>query len=776
MKKALLFIAAILISVSVFAQTRTTFISEHFDGSTMPTGWQIAGSGTSNWSISATTNAGGAANELHLAWSPQFNGTSRVIMPEVDLTGVTSVIVSFKHALDNYSGSHTLGIATSSDGGTTWHDGWTQNYASSGAWNVTQTVTTADMGSSSVRFCLYYTGNSYNINDWFFDDIEIFTQENIDMSLCSIDVLGTMGAGDVNVAFTVQNKGIETVNNFKMTYEVDDWGIVEEVFTTSMAPLATQQFTFNTPVTLIPGSYNLTLNIVEVNGTDDDDPNNNTLEKTIGIALGSTQKIPMIEHFSSSTCGPCVSVNTQMLNFTNTHPGMFTYTKYQMNWPGNGDPYYTEEGGARRIYYNVSAVPQCFLDGADQGYAAVQTTVFNQHYDDPAFGDVRGSFNVSGNTITVKVDFMSYYDMTAEKAFVTVNEKETHGNVGSNGETSFHHIFMKFLTPTSGEALNIPAGECQHFEWSQDMSSTHVEEMSDLEVSAWIQNYATHEVINSHFMYEYTDIHPYPVQNLAAALNGTTLTATWNAPEGGNALSYNVYVNGELAENTTDTDFTSIVSGDFYVVSVEAVYTDDMTSVKIVKIATDEASTLTLSTTELELEEGVYEYSFGITNQTSNPVTITEIAENPETNYLIIELEGSTPLPFELLPGHSINVNVTPIVAPADMKSMVTTFINVVSNLGTQTVNVTLNPAWYDGVDENGSSYEIYPNPTNGNIVVKGNNINEVEVYNLCGQKVLSVNGSQNVNVDMSSLTSGVYMVKVVDNNGNETVNKVVKR
>ena len=773
MKKTLLFIAAILMSVSVYAQTRTSFISEHFDGSTMPSGWQVTGSGTSNWSISATTNAGGAANELHLAWSPQFNGTSRMVMPEVDLTGVTSVVVSFKHALDNYSGSHTLGIATSSDGGTTWHDGWTQSYSSSGAWNVTQTVSTADMGNSSVKFCLYYTGNSYNINDWFFDDIEIFTQENIDMSLCSIDLNSTMGAGTSDVKFTVQNKGLETVNNFKMSYQIDNEPAVEEVFTASLASLATSQFTFAEPMTLLPGSYSLTVTILEVNGVNDDDPSNNTLTKEIGVALGSTQKIPMIEHFSSSTCGPCVSVNTTMLNFTNSHPGMFTYTKYQMNWPGNGDPYYTAEGGARRTYYNVSAVPQCFLDGADQGYAAVQTTVFNQHYEDPAFGDVRGSFNVSGNTITVKVDFMSYYDMTAEKAFVTVNEKETHGNVGTNGETSFHHIFMKFLTPTLGEALNIPAGECQHFEWTQDMSSTHVEEMSDLEVSAWIQNYDSHEVINSHFLYEYTDIHPYPVQNLAVNVNNGTLVAGWAAPEGGNALSYNVYINGEIAGNVTTTEFTTSVTEEFNVVAVEALYQDDMTSVKIVKSTAAPASTLTLSTTDIVFDEMTEEQHLIISNNTANAVTISEIAENPETEYLAIEFEGLIVLPYTLEPGESMQVNIAPYIID---RAQVSTFINIVSTVGTQSVNVTVDSSWYDGVAENSSSYEIYPNPTNGNIMVSGANINQVEVYNLCGQKVLSVNGSQNVNVDMSNLTSGIYMVKVVDNNGNETVNKVVKK
>ena len=68
-------------------------------------------------------------------------------------------------------------------------------------------------------------------------------------------------------------------------------------------------------------------------------------------------------------------------------------------------------------------------------------------------------------------------------------------------------------------------------------------------------------------------------------------------------------------------------------------------------------------------------------------------------------------------------------------------------------------------------------NPTNGNITVCGEEINMVEVYNLCGQKVMAIEAnSSNVNVNMNALATGVYMVRIVDNNGNATVNKVVKR
>jgi hypothetical protein len=586
MKKTLLFIAAVLMSASMFAQTRTTFISEHFDGTSAPAGWTVMGSGTSNWGISATQNAGGEANELVLVWSPQFNGTSRMVMPAVDLTGISSVVVSFKHALDNYTGSHTIGIATSSDGGATWNVGWQQNYSSSNSWSVTQDITTTDMGNSNVQFCLFYTGNSYNINNWYFDDIEIFSMENLDLALNSINMNSTMGSGTAEVAFTVQNKGLEAINQFKMGYQIDEEAIVEQTFDVTLASLATQQFSFAVPAAFIPGSYNLTVGIMEVNGSDDDDPSNNVLEKVINVALGETQKIAMIEHFSSSTCGPCVSVNTGMSNLTNQaqNQGKFTYTKYQMNWPGNGDPYYTEEGGVRRQFYGVNAVPNVCLEGTNLGATTMTQAQLDNAYNTPSFADVRGSFNVDGNNITVKVDFMAYYDMTVEKAFVTVNEKETHNNVGTNGETSFHHVFMKFLTSPSGDALNIPAGEYQHFEWTQNMTGTHVEEMNDLEVSAWIQNIASHEVMNSHFMYEYTDIHPYPVRDfvIEEAENGVSLT--WNDPEGGNAVAYNVYLNGELlAENLTETQYNYPCEYGYYVFEVEALYENDMTSVKMVK-------------------------------------------------------------------------------------------------------------------------------------------------------------------------------------------------
>lgn len=586
MKKTLLFAFAMLFATAMMAQNRAVLLQESFDGTTMPAGWSVAGLGLGNWSVSPTNNAGGAANEMHLTWSPQFNGLSRLVTPAVDLTGINSLVFSFKHALDNYTGNNIIGIATTSDGGTTWNEAWSQGYNTSNSWTVSQEISTPDMGQANVQFCIFFNGNSYNINDWYFDDIMVFTLENLDLAITSPTLPDFIGSGETAFGINVFNFGATTVTSVEATYEVEGMEPITETFEVEIPSLGSETLIFPTTTLLSPGTYNVAYSINLVNGQEDDVLDNNTAEKAVFAAIGTAERIPMIEHFSSSTCGPCVSVNTQMLNFCNNNPGRFTYTKYQMNWPGNGDPYYTAEGGTRRDYYGVNAVPQCFLDGEDQGYAAVQQTVFDQHAERTAFVDIRGSFVVEGNTINIKADIIPFIDADA-RVFVSVNEKETHNNVGGNGETSFHHVFMKMLPDAQGTTVNLVTCEPQHFEFTQDMSGTHVEEMSDLEVSIWVQNYDSKEMFNSRFAYEYTEEHPYAVENLTLIQDEeaeeNTMVASWDAPTMGNPTGYNVYVNNELvAENISDLSYTFAGElGAFYTVAVVALYGDDKTSIKM---------------------------------------------------------------------------------------------------------------------------------------------------------------------------------------------------
>lgn len=783
MKKFLLFAFALLLATASMAQNRVVLLQESFDGASMPAGWSIDAH-ESNWSVSATNNAGGQANEMHLAWSPQFNGMSRLVSPAVDLTGINSLVFSFKHALDNYSGANTIGVATTSDGGTTWNQAWTQSYSTSGAWSVSQEISTSDMGQANVQFCIFFNGSSYNINDWFFDDISAFTLENLDLGLESVTLNDFVGSGETSFGINVFNYGVTTVTSVQATYAVEGLEPVTETFTVNIPSLGTQTLNFTTSTMLVPGSYNVAYSIDLVNGQEDDVTANNTYEKGVSVAIGAAEKIPMIEHFSSSTCGPCVNVNTTMLNFCNNNPGRFTYTKYQMNWPGNGDPYYTEEGGVRRNYYGVNAVPQCFLDGEDQGYAAITQAVFDQHAERTAFMEVRGSFSVSGNTISVKADVMPYIDAEA-RVFISVNEKETHNNVGGNGETSFHHVFMKMLPDAQGTTVNFTSCENQHLEFTQDMSGTHVEEMSDLEVSIWVQNYNTKETFNSHFAYEYTDVHPYPVENLIvtdqAPMREGLMVATWDAPANGNPIGYDVYVNNVLvAESITDTEYSFESEPDvFYVVGVVAKYENDMSSVKVLASAASSLQDMGLVNygspyvylTVEEPEADVYVTNANFASHT--PIEVTAITEANPTGDQYVVIEPMNALPYTLAEGEEFHFMIGPN-APAG-RSVAETFVKVESDGGEVVYNVTVDGELLT-VTELSSTAKVYPNPANNQVRIESaKNIQSVMVYNVMGVLVETIPAnSMIVNVNLSQYSNGVYFFNIRQSDGTISNQRVV--
>ena len=583
MKKLLLVMLSLLIGSAMMAQSRTTLFEEHIDGTSMPAGWNIMGAGQNNWSVSPTNVAGGDANELLLSYAPTFNSTSRLVLPAVDLTGYESVVFSFRHYLDNYSGGHILGIATTSDNGVTWNQGWQQNYSSDGGHLVAEQITTPDMGKENVRFCVYYTGNSYNIDAWYFDDFEIFTMENADLKLTKVLVPSIVANGaPTNVGFEVINHGSSQAIMVEASYQVNDEEPVSQIFATNLSSLGSATLQFDTPFQVLPGSYQLKVNILKMNNAEDDDATNNEKVVNFACAYGNTDRIPMIEHFSSSSCPPCVAVNTMMNTFFSNNVDRFGYVKYSMNWPGNGDPYYTQEGNVRRGYYGVSAVPDLYIDGVQRSSSGFQGS-FNNAAAIPAYADIRGLYTIEGNVVHISFDVMSYVAMENVRMYVIVNEKETKNNIGGNGETSFHHVMMKMIPDAYGTTLTLDGCETRHFDFTQDMSATHVEEMSDLEVVVFLQNNGSREVYNSHFLNNGGD-YPAPVENLMVTVEDNretgVATASWDAPAGVTPLGYKVILNGEVVEElTTNLSYSfDIEDGEFSVIEVQAIY-DGYTSV-----------------------------------------------------------------------------------------------------------------------------------------------------------------------------------------------------
>lgn len=63
--------------------------------------------------------------------------------------------------------------------------------------------------------------------------------------------------------------------------------------------------------------------------------------------------------------------------------------------------------------------------------------------------------------------------------------------------------------------------------------------------------------------------------------------------------------------------------------------------------------------------------------------------------------------------------------------------------------------------------------------ITSGNEIQQVKVYSITGKEVLflnSIDAQRNIEINVSNLHQGIYLVETIDVNNNETVQKVIKR
>ena len=759
MKKTLLLTIALLFSAMVFAQNRATFVDESFNGSELPDGWTTSEVGTNNWKISLTTYSGGDGNELKLSWDPKFEGVTRLITTPFNLSEVEEMVVSFKHFFDNFRDNeftHTIGIATSSDNGATWNTGWSQEYTMTGVYDVKATFTTSDMGKNNVILCLFYEGISQNMDNWFFDDLMIYEQSEFDLRIIDIEMPNTIETGEKEISFTVENLGTAVVNSFEAKIKASNWETAalatfeQDIDNSEIVQVTYKDKTFNAIARNKP--YNISVEILSINGNKDQDASNNYKDKNISVAFNKAQRIPMIEHFSSSTCGPCVAVNQQMHTLTQNNEGNFTYTKF----PTSGDPYNNFEASHRIQEYGFTGVPNIFLDGRSIGNNYLTQAQLDERREVPAYADIRGAFSIEDDIIYVIADFMSYITLENAVAFITVNEKTTTKNTGSNGETEFHHIMMKMLKSKSGNPVSINAGEYQRLEFTHNMSLTNVEELNDLEVALWLQDPETKEIYNSSFAYAYTN-HCYPIQNLT--FNEDDNTLTWEAPEEGTPKSYKVFVNGQLASESSALNYSLTSSEETFTAEVIAVYDNEKTSVGVAKLFGEVEDYVTVEAPRNVTANPTSTSSIKLTwdaaaNATSYNIYRDDILvkNTTETNYTDEGLEYNTEYCY--------------------------TVTSVLDDIESEHSEKVCAKTLGEGIEETTTSLRIYPNPVLDRLYIETQTqALTIEIYDVFG-KVQNLKNSETQklrnSIDVSSLKSGIYFVKINTEKGN-IVKRIIK-
>jgi hypothetical protein len=486
--RKLLPILIVTLALSVSLKGQSIFTEDFSAGTMPPTGWSIDAH-TANWSNVDSDNAGGTTPEAMFSWDPDFIGDSRLISPIVVTTGYTELLLKFKHFVDDYGGygGYSVGVATRSAMGP-WNVAWELDVMENvGPETKIVLLETADVGSDSFEFCIFFSGDSYNVDYWYIDDVELLVPKMTDGVMYSID-MSAYSLGDILVGGSILNMGLEAITSLDISAQVDEEPVINYSLT-GMSIIVGQSYSFvGDYLDLAPGDHPMKLWIVNVNGAPDEDLSNDTLETVLHVASLSVARRPLFEEFTSSTCGPCANFNTNVFNpFVEAHGDEMTLIKYQMYWPSPGDPYYTEEGGVRMDYYGVGYVPDLYVDGMQtETTSGGVSDAFSNSLLTPAFLDLAAYHAIDGSLITVNVDIMPHISGTFEVQIV-VFENVTTGNIGSNGETEFHHVMMKMLPDAFGTTIELTDGVTSSLEYSADLSSTNVEEMDDLGVAVFIQ-------------------------------------------------------------------------------------------------------------------------------------------------------------------------------------------------------------------------------------------------------------------------------------------------
>ena len=363
-------------------------------------------------------------------------------------------------------------------------------------------------------------------HEFYIDDIcyiyTPYTPLTYDMKAIDLDLVSNIAL--TNAPFTISgdilNISATTITSLDINYSINGaTPIVDNLSGLNLLLFDTLSFnhtiTWNPPTT---GSYLVEIWASNLNGNSDMDTSNDILSDSIHIWNDLAVKKPLIETFTSSTCGPCNPANITAEALFIQNPGIITSIKYQADWPGTGDPYYTDEVGNRIAYYGINSVPRMEIDGGwDQNGNNITQQVIDDYVNELCLINLSSTYSISGQTVDVDITVNPLENFNSNNLVVhsAIIEETTYLNVKNNGESQFEHVVKKMVPSDNGTSINsLVAGQqvslnLQHifqgnYRLPSDASNPinhttehSVENFSNLMVAVWIQDVITKEVYQS---------------------------------------------------------------------------------------------------------------------------------------------------------------------------------------------------------------------------------------------------------------------------------------
>lgn len=379
--KTVLVLILVWLQVIVFSQ-KVHFIEGFNNDNMPPEGWLIedpAAPNSPRWSFSHSHNADGQYQEMKFV----NGGTAgfRLISPTLNIEEYSNAHLSFKQLLVGDYGGGQVQIQTRV-ANQAWNTVWSLNnndYLNNEDPEIIDfEIPGLDLQEGSFQFCYFINSPSFSVENWYIDDIILYSIVEDDLCVQSITNSKHWVEDEVFIPeVVVSNGGLSNYQNFTVSCIIRD----EDENQVSSQAIEVSQLNSAEGLTLTFDGVELPIDEhmyrVEffLDNFDDDNNDNNT--KSIFIDNYKLGRQDILKEFSTGTwCQYCPTAShaiEQMEEEGGYDMAIIEYHGY--------DPFEIPEGLNRlEGYYNTFAYPSSYTNG-DQGGPNYngQTNAYNYH-------------------------------------------------------------------------------------------------------------------------------------------------------------------------------------------------------------------------------------------------------------------------------------------------------------------------------------------------------------------------------------------------------------
>ena len=784
-----------------------------------PEGWTIedpAAPTSPRWHFSHSHHASGQYQELQF-----INGGEvgfRFISPVFNLSNYTNLHLSFKQLINASNIGGEVHIQTRSNNGiwsTVWSRGLDAYFNNTTSEQISIEILGVDIQNENFQFCFFVDSPSFSINNWYIDDIDLYSNLNHDLAVSKV-LNNKHWVNDAPIVpqIEIYNNSINSVQQLPLKLKIYNYAgeelydqsmTIEDIESNAISTVSFPEFNF-------PEDDQMYMLQVFLDNYTDDNGENDTILFYIDNYSSGRQDI--LKEFSTGTwCQYCPNAVHGLEQMEEEGIDNLAVIEYH-----EGDEYENQSSHSRLIdYYKTTAYPSSYTNGAVGGYTYNgQMEAYNEQMQ---FGSAIELFisgeAINGSTYDVDINIVKHLPFVDDYTILHLALTESNIPEEWYGEAFVQYVNRHMYPDENGILIDLMTPEEDRYSYSISLDNGWVPQ--ECELVAFLQNKFTGEVYQAKMAHltalpmkspELTFIPEnastnIPIDFQFSILSDIPLRNIDDSEITNGNLSDLLIFKNEIGE---DIPFTSTINDEKTTISIsansplayEAHYTLEVfdfenydgipgmrqvssfttqseVSVPYIVFSPLDGAVLVSIDTPIEIS-----FSQAVRNLDDSSISSSDIqdimsfkqADNDLPFYGVINSSNDK---ITIIPTQFLEVNKTYTVTVSNVENFMDMAIE------TQSSSFTTG---YVGVfsmkKENEASF--YPNPARSNLVIDFSNGKElprhIEVLDVIGNILInkSINDvvNQQLNINLSGIKAKVLLVRLKYSD-KTTVNKIIK-